>query len=52
LDDGFEDAFQYTVAVNGSDRLKNTSLIERLNQVLRRKEKSFESYLSALQPID
>ena len=32
LDDGFEDAFQYTVQGNSHNRLKSTNLIERLNQ--------------------
>lgn len=39
LDDGFEDAFQYTVQGNSHNRLKSTNLIERLNQEVRRKEK-------------
>src|SRR5699024_1857308 len=31
LDDGFEDAFQYTVQGNSHNRLKSTNLIEQLN---------------------
>ncbi|XIN78951.1 transposase (plasmid) [Enterococcus faecium] len=47
LDDGFEDAFQYTVQGNSHNRLKSTNLIERLNQEVRRREKNY-SYLSKL----
>ncbi len=39
LDNGFEDAFQYTVIGNGHNRLKSTNLLERLNQEVRRREK-------------
>src|SRR5690625_7359017 len=39
LDEGFEDAFQYTVVANGHSRLKSTNAIERLNQEVRRREK-------------
>ena len=39
MDDGFEDAFQYTVQGNSHNRLKSTNLIERLNQEVRRREK-------------
>ncbi|MBP2258895.1 transposase-like protein [Virgibacillus campisalis] len=39
LDDGFEDAFQYTVVAKGHSRLKSTNVIERLNQEVRRQEK-------------
>src|SRR5699024_4274351 len=39
LDEGFEDAFQYTVVGKGNSRLKSTNLIERLNQEIRRREK-------------
>ena len=39
LDDGFEDAFQYTVQGNSHNRLKSTNLIERLNPEVRRREK-------------
>ncbi|MGC3438177.1 transposase, partial [Enterococcus faecium] len=39
LDDGFEDAFQYTVQGNTHNRLKSTNLIERLNLVVGRREK-------------
>jgi len=39
LDEGFEDAFQYTVVGKGHPRLKSTNLIERLNQEIRRREK-------------
>jgi len=41
LGEGIEDAFQYTVVGKGHIRLKNTNLIERLNQGVRRREKSF-----------
>lgn len=41
LDDGFEDAFQYTVQGNSHNRLKSTNLIERLNQEVRRREKDY-----------
>ncbi len=43
LDDGFEDAFQYTVQGNSHNRLKSTNLIERLNQEVRRRERLFAS---------
>uniref|UniRef100_UPI00385746D9 transposase n=1 Tax=Ligilactobacillus murinus TaxID=1622 RepID=UPI00385746D9 len=39
LDNGFEEAFQYTVIGNGHNRLKSTNLLERLNQEVRRREK-------------
>jgi len=39
LDNGFEDAFQYTVVGKGHNRLKSTNLLERLNQEVRRREK-------------
>lgn len=39
LDEGFEDAFQYTVMDNVHSRLKSTNLLERLNQEVRRREK-------------
>src|SRR5690625_1980207 len=39
LDNGFEDAFQYTISGKGHNRLKSTNLIERLNQEVRRREK-------------
>ena len=39
LDNGFEDAFQYTVIGEGHNRLKSTNLLERLNQEIRRREK-------------
>lgn len=39
LDNGFKDAFQYTVIGNGHNRLKSTNLLERLNQEVRRREK-------------
>ncbi|EHV0137670.1 MULTISPECIES: transposase, partial [Enterococcus] len=39
LDNGFEDAFQYTVIGNSHNRLKSTNLLERLNQEVRRREK-------------
>lgn len=39
LDEGFEDAFQYTIVGGGHARLKSTNLIERLNQEVRRREK-------------
>ena len=39
LDEGFEDAFQYTVMDRVHSRLKSTNLLERLNQEVRRREK-------------
>ena len=39
MDNGFEDAFQYTVIGKGHNRLKSTNLLERLNQEVRRREK-------------
>ncbi|MGO4943117.1 IS256 family transposase [Ruoffia tabacinasalis] len=39
LDNGFEDAFQYTVLGNSHNRLKSTNPLERLNQEVRRREK-------------
>ena len=39
LDNGFEDAFQYTVIGEGHNRLESTNLLERLNQEIRRREK-------------
>jgi len=39
LDEGFEDAFQYTVVGKGHPRLKSTNVLERLNQEIRRREK-------------
>src|SRR5690625_6207803 len=38
LDAGFEDAFQYTVAGHGHNRLKSTNVLERLNEEVRRRE--------------
>src|SRR5699024_11956561 len=32
LDEGFEDAFQYTVVGDGQSRLKSKNIIERINQ--------------------
>lgn len=39
LDEGFEDAFQYTVLGKSHNRLKSTNLLERLNEEVRRREK-------------
>lgn len=39
LDEGFEDALQYTIIGKGHSRLKSTNLLERLNQEVRRREK-------------
>jgi len=39
LDEGFEDAFQYTIAGKGHPRLRSTNVLERLNQEVRRREK-------------
>lgn len=39
LDEGFEDAFQYTVVGKSHNRLKSTNLLERLNEEVRRREK-------------
>src|SRR5699024_11951864 len=44
LDDGFEDAFQYTVIGQGHNRLKSTNLLERLNHEVRRREKIIRIY--------
>jgi len=38
LNAGFEDAFQYTVAGQGHNRLKSTNVLERLNEEVRRHE--------------
>src|SRR5699024_5114443 len=38
LDAGLEDAFQYTVAGHGHNRLKSTNVLERLNEEVRRRE--------------
>lgn len=45
-DNGFEDAFQYTVIGNTHNRLKSTNLLERLNQEVRRREKSIRIFPS------
>jgi len=52
LDNGFEDAFQYTVIGNGHNRLKSTNLLERLNQEVRRRERLFVSFPTERPPID
>src|SRR5690625_3505825 len=55
LDEGFEDAFQYTVVAKGHSRLKSTNAIERLNQEVRRREKVvriFPNTDSAIRLID
>ena len=39
LDEGFEDAFQYTVIGPAHSRLRSTNVLERLNQEVRRREK-------------
>lgn len=39
MDEGFEDAFQYTVVGKSHNRLKSTNLLERLNEEVRRREK-------------
>lgn len=39
LDNGFDDAFQYTVVGQTHNRLKSTNLLERLNEEVRRREK-------------
>jgi len=39
LDEGFEDAFQYAVVGKRHPRLKNTNVLERLNQEARRRKK-------------
>lgn len=39
LDEGFEDAFQYTVNGASHSRLRSTNLLERLNSEIRRREK-------------
>ena len=53
LDNGFEDAFQYTVIGNSHNRLKSTNLLERLNQEVRREEKRlFGFFPTERLPID
>lgn len=44
LDEGFEDAFQYTVVGKGQSRLKSTNLLERLNEEVRRREKGIRIF--------
>lgn len=44
LDEGFEDAFQYTVMDKVHSRLKSTNLLERLNQEVRRREKTIRIF--------
>lgn len=44
LDEGFEDAFQYTIIGKGHSRLKSTNLLERLNQEVRRREKVIRNF--------
>src|SRR5699024_1704780 len=44
LDDGFEDAFQYTVVAKGHTRLKSTNVIERLNQEVHKREKIVRTF--------
>lgn len=39
LEDGFEDAFQYTLMPHCHYRLKSTNMLERLNEEIRRREK-------------
>lgn len=39
LDEGFEDAFQYSVNGIAHPRLRSTNLLERLNEEIRRREK-------------
>ncbi len=40
LDEGFEEFFQHTTSANTRyNRLKSTSLLERLNEEIRRREK-------------
>ncbi|MES3706523.1 transposase [Staphylococcus ureilyticus] len=51
LDDGFEDAFQYTVQGNSHNRLKSTNLIEQLNQEVRKEKRLFTSSPIKHQPI-
>ena len=41
LDNGFEEAFQYTVIGNGHKSAKSTNLLERLNQEVRRRKRLF-----------
>lgn len=51
LENGFEDAFQYTLFWNAHNRLKSTNLLERLNQGVRRRENLFVSFQIAFQLI-
>lgn len=44
LDAGFEDAFQYAVMERVHARLRSTNLIERLNQEVRRREKTIRIF--------
>jgi len=52
LDDGLEDAFQYTVVAKGHSRLKSTNVIERLNQEVRRQKKSSVYFQISIPPLD
>lgn len=51
LDEGFEDAFQYTVVANGHTRLRSTNSIERLNQEIRRREKVIRIFPNTVSAI-
>ncbi|XIP09462.1 transposase [Enterococcus faecium] len=42
MDNGFEDAFQYTVIGNSHNRLKSTNLLERLNQEAAEEKRLFD----------
>ncbi|CCO10348.2 transposase, Mutator family protein [Carnobacterium maltaromaticum LMA28] len=48
LDNGFEDAFQYTLFGNVHNRLKSTNLLERLNQEVRRREKNIRIFANCV----
>ena len=48
LDNGFEDAFQYTVIGHGHNRLKSTNLLERLNRKYSEEKRLFGSFRTAL----
>src|SRR5699024_3121863 len=46
LDAGFEEAFQYTMAGHGHNRLKSTNAEERLNEEVRRRENVISIFLN------
>ena len=52
LDNGFEDAFQYTVIGNAHNRLKSTNLLEGRTKKSAEEKRLFVSFRTALQLID